>query len=34
MQRLAELMAGAIKGTSVKAEVNALRAEFPELQYI
>ncbi|HLF71580.1 MAG TPA: serine hydroxymethyltransferase [Dehalococcoidia bacterium] len=34
MQRLAELMAGAIKGTSVKDEVNALRASFPTMQYV
>ncbi|HLF77877.1 MAG TPA: serine hydroxymethyltransferase [Dehalococcoidia bacterium] len=34
MQRLAELIAGAIKGSNVKAEVNALRAEFPELQFV
>jgi glycine hydroxymethyltransferase len=34
MQRLAELMAACIKGAGVQAEVNALRAEFPELQYV
>ena len=33
MQRLAELLAGAIKGSDVKADVNKLRADFPELQY-
>jgi glycine hydroxymethyltransferase len=33
MQRLAELLAAAIKGTAVKDEVKALRAAFPELQY-
>jgi glycine hydroxymethyltransferase len=34
MQRLAQLMAACIKGTSVKAEVNALRASFPEMQFV
>jgi len=34
MQRLAELMAACIKGTGVQAEVNALRAAFPEIQYV
>ncbi len=34
MQRLAELMAACIKGTSVKAEANALRAQFEQLQYV
>ena len=34
MQRLAQLMAACIKGTPVKAEVNALRAAFPEMQYV
>jgi len=34
MQRLAELMASCIKGTAVQAEVNALRAEFQEMQYV
>jgi glycine hydroxymethyltransferase len=34
MQRLAELMAACIKGTAVQPEVNALRAEFSELQYV
>jgi glycine hydroxymethyltransferase len=34
MQRLAELIAACIKGTSVKAEVNALRAAFPEMHYV
>jgi glycine hydroxymethyltransferase len=33
MQRLAELLAGAIKGKPVKDEVHALRSSFPELQY-
>ncbi len=33
MQRLAELLAGAIKGSNVKAEVNKLRTDFPEMQY-
>jgi glycine hydroxymethyltransferase len=33
MQRLAELIAACIKGTAVQPEVNALRAEFAELQY-
>ena len=34
MQRLAELMAACIKGTAVQSEINALRAAFPELQYV
>ena len=34
MQRLAELMAACIKGSSVKQEVNALRASFPQMQYV
>jgi glycine hydroxymethyltransferase len=34
MQRLAELIAGAIKGSNVKADVNKLRADFPELQFV
>ncbi len=34
MKRLAELIAAAIKGKAVKAEVNALRAAFPELHYV
>ena len=34
MQRLAELLAACIKGTAVQAEVNALRAEFADLQYV
>ena len=34
MQRLAELMAACIKGTPVQAEINALRAEIPELHYV
>jgi len=34
MQRLAELMAACIKGREVKAEVNALRAQFLEMQYV
>jgi glycine hydroxymethyltransferase len=34
MQRLAQLIAACIKGTAVQTEVNALRAEFPELQYV
>jgi glycine hydroxymethyltransferase len=34
MQRLAQLIAACIKGTSVKAEVNALRAAFPEMHYV
>jgi len=34
MQRLAELMAACIKGRQVKAEVNALRARFLEMQYV
>jgi glycine hydroxymethyltransferase len=34
MQRLAQLMAACIKGTAVKAEVNALRASFPEMHYV
>jgi hypothetical protein len=34
MQRLAQLMAACIKGKPVKAEVNALRASFPEMQYV
>jgi glycine hydroxymethyltransferase len=34
MGRLADLIAGAIKGTNVKAEVNALRGEFAEMQYV
>jgi glycine hydroxymethyltransferase len=34
MQRLAELMAACIKGTSVQQDVNALRAEFSDLQYV
>jgi glycine hydroxymethyltransferase len=33
MHRLAELIAACIKGTAVQPEVNALRAEFAELQY-
>ena len=33
MQRLADLIAACIKGTAVQPEVNALRAEFAELQY-
>jgi glycine hydroxymethyltransferase len=33
MHRLAELIAACIKGTAVQPEVNALRAEFSELQY-
>ncbi len=33
MQRLAELMAACIKGTPVQSEVNALRADFAELQF-
>ena len=33
-RRLAELMAACIKGTDVKAEVNALRAHFGTLQYV
>jgi len=34
MQRLAELMAGIIKGRDLKDEVNKLRGEFLELQYV
>ncbi len=34
MQRLAELIAACIKGTNVKSDVNALRAEFAEMQYV
>ncbi len=34
MQRLAELMAACIKGTSVKAEANAMRAEFEQMQFV
>ena len=34
MQRLAELLAACVKGTPVQPEVNALRAEFAELQYV
>ncbi len=34
MSRLAELMAAAIKGQSVKGEVNALRQSFTELQFV
>ena len=34
MQRLAELMAACIRGKAVKTEVNALRASFPEMQYV
>jgi glycine hydroxymethyltransferase len=34
MRRLAALMAACIKGTFVKPDVNALRAEFPEMQYV
>jgi glycine hydroxymethyltransferase len=34
MQHLAELIAACIKGTAVQPEVNALRAEFSELQYV
>ena len=34
MQRLAELIAACIKGATVQQEVNALRAEFAELQYV
>jgi glycine hydroxymethyltransferase len=34
MQRLAELMAGAIQGKKVKADVNALRGAFQEMQYV
>jgi glycine hydroxymethyltransferase len=34
MQRLAQLMAACIKGTPVKADVNALRASFPEMQFV
>ena len=34
MKRLAELLAAAIKSKAVKAEVNALRAAFPELHYV
>jgi glycine hydroxymethyltransferase len=34
MQRLAELMAACVKGTDVKADVNALRGSFPVLQYV
>ena len=34
MQRLAELMAACIKGTAVQPEVNALRSQFAELQYV
>ncbi|MPZ49883.1 MAG: serine hydroxymethyltransferase [Dehalococcoidia bacterium] len=33
MRRLAELLAGAIKGSNVKPDIAALRAAFPELQY-
>ncbi|HEU0073372.1 MAG TPA: serine hydroxymethyltransferase [Dehalococcoidia bacterium] len=34
MQRLAELTAACIKGTAVQPEVNALRSQFSELQYV
>ncbi len=34
MQRLAELMAAAIRGKDVKADVNALRARFLEMHYV
>jgi glycine hydroxymethyltransferase len=34
MQRLAELMAACIKGTNVRQDVNALRAAFPQMQYV
>jgi glycine hydroxymethyltransferase len=34
MQRLAELMADAIKGKEVKNAVHALRAEFLTLHYV
>ena len=34
MQRLAGLMADAIKGQTVKDALQALRAEFVELQYV
>jgi glycine hydroxymethyltransferase len=34
MQRLAELLAAAIKGNGVRHEVRALRGAFPELRYI
>jgi glycine hydroxymethyltransferase len=34
MQRLAELMAGAIRGKSVRDEVKKLRGAFSELQYV
>jgi len=34
MQRLAALIAACIKGTPVQPEVNTLRAEFSELQYV
>jgi glycine hydroxymethyltransferase len=34
MQRLAELIAAAVKGRNVKQDVNRLRAEYPELEYL
>ncbi len=34
MQRLAELIAACIKGTPVQQDVNALRAQFSDLQYV
>jgi glycine hydroxymethyltransferase len=34
MQRLAELIAACIKGTAVQQDVNTLRGEFSELQYV
>ena len=34
MERLAELMADAIRGKAVKAEVNKLRGQYTEMQYI
>ncbi len=34
MERLAELLADAIRGKSVKAEVNRLRGQYTEMQYV
>ena len=34
MQRLAELLADAIRGKAVKAEVNTLRGEYTEMHYV
>ncbi len=34
MERLAELLADALRGKSVKAEVNKLRAQYTEMQYV